>query len=115
MRLGDFRFLTFDCYGTLIDWETGIHAALQPLLRNAGEAIGREAALQAFARLEAEQEALTPTMIYSDLLAEVHRKLAKEWGMSPKAGHARLPLSTVMFAVRTTWRQRSSSALTRRA
>ena len=24
MKLGDFKVLTFDCYGTLIDWESGI-------------------------------------------------------------------------------------------
>jgi hypothetical protein len=30
MRLTDFSALTFDCYGTLIDWETGILAALRP-------------------------------------------------------------------------------------
>ena len=32
MKLTDFRVLTFDCYGTLIDWESGIVAALRPLL-----------------------------------------------------------------------------------
>ena len=31
-RLTDYKVLTFDCYGTLIDWETGIWDALQPLL-----------------------------------------------------------------------------------
>ena len=35
MKLTDFRVLTFDCYGTLIDWESGIFAALQPLLQAA--------------------------------------------------------------------------------
>ena len=30
MRLSAFKVLTFDCYGTLIDWETGMLAALQP-------------------------------------------------------------------------------------
>ena len=36
-RLTDFRVLTFDCYGTLIDWECGIWDALQPLImRNPG-------------------------------------------------------------------------------
>ena len=30
MKLTDFSALTFDCYGTLIDWETGIAAALRP-------------------------------------------------------------------------------------
>lgn len=33
MRLSDFKVLTFDCYGTLIDWETGIFTALQPCRR----------------------------------------------------------------------------------
>ena len=33
-----FDALTFDCYGTLIDWESGIIAALQPLLARAGVA-----------------------------------------------------------------------------
>ena len=28
MRLTDFKVLTFDCYGTLIDWESGMIAAL---------------------------------------------------------------------------------------
>ena len=41
MKLSDFRVLTFDCYGTLIDWESGIYAALQPLLRKAVQATAR--------------------------------------------------------------------------
>ena len=32
MKLSDFKVLTFDCYGTLIDWETGLLQALQPLI-----------------------------------------------------------------------------------
>ncbi len=79
MRLTDFNTLTFDCYGTLIDWEGGIHAALQPMLAKVGTPLSRDAALEAFAQAEAVQEAETPRMIYSDLLAEVHRRLAKAW------------------------------------
>ena len=30
VRLHDFKALTFDCYGTLIDWETGLYQELQP-------------------------------------------------------------------------------------
>ncbi|HMC46261.1 MAG TPA: haloacid dehalogenase, partial [Caballeronia sp.] len=33
MRLTDFKALTFDCYGTLIDWERGITAGLMPLIQ----------------------------------------------------------------------------------
>lgn len=81
MRLQDFRVLTFDCYGTLIDWESGIHAALQPLLRKGGLALSREDVLEAFARHESAQQSETPGLLYSDLLSEVHRSLAEEWGI----------------------------------
>ena len=36
MELTDFKVLTFDCYGTLIDWETGMLAALKPLAASVG-------------------------------------------------------------------------------
>jgi 2-haloacid dehalogenase len=82
MKLTDFKALTFDCYGTLIDWETGILTALQPLLQKGGITLKRDEVLAAFARLESAQEAATPQMIYSELLAEVHRRLAHEWNVS---------------------------------
>lgn len=83
MQITDFRVLTFDCYGTLIDWESGIHAALQPLL--AQRPVPRDAALEAFGRHEAALEAEAPTMLYSDLLAAVHRRLADEWQLPTSA------------------------------
>jgi len=48
--LGKFKVLTFDCYGTLIDWETGIWDAFQPLImRNTGSELTRDKVLEAFA------------------------------------------------------------------
>jgi len=79
VKLTDFKALTFDCYGTLIDWETGLYAALQPLLHKGGVTLPREDVLATFARHESAQEEATPQMIYSELLAEVHRRLAREW------------------------------------
>jgi 2-haloacid dehalogenase len=79
MHLADFKALTFDCYGTLIDWETGLYAALQPLLHKGGVTLPRDDVLTAFGRHESAQEEATPRMIYSELLAEVHRRLAREW------------------------------------
>jgi len=81
MKLTDFRALTFDCYGTLIDWETGLYTALQPLLKKGGVTLKRDDVLAAFGRHEAAQEAVTPQMIYPELLAEVHRQLAREWNV----------------------------------
>src|SRR5262245_65991011 len=85
MRLTDFKVLTFDCYGTLIDWETGILNALRPLFGSELVGHSRDDILAAFARLETAQEAETPEMIYSELLALVHRRLAQEWGVAATA------------------------------
>ena len=85
MKLTDFAALTFDCYGTLIDWESGIHAALLPLIAMGNPGLGRDAALEIFARHESAQEAETPDMIYSKLLTAVHGRLAAEWGVAPDA------------------------------
>jgi 2-haloalkanoic acid dehalogenase type II len=85
MRLSDFRVLTFDCYGTLIDWETGLFSALQPLLQKSGRRQARDEVLAAFGNHESAQESETPSMVYSNLLAEIHRRLAREWGVATTA------------------------------
>ena len=81
MELTDFKVLTFDCYGTLIDWESGIWEALQPMIAAGNVKTGREAALETFARHESAQESATPAMLYSELLALVHAHLAEEWSV----------------------------------
>jgi 2-haloalkanoic acid dehalogenase type II len=82
MRLADFDVLSFDCYGTLIDWESGIHTALTPLLSRVDTGLSRDTVLETFARLESNQQALTPAMPYADLLAEVHGQLATGWAVA---------------------------------
>ena len=52
MRLTDFKALTFDCYGTLIDWETGMTEALRPLTGRLGKPLSRNEVLEAHARHE---------------------------------------------------------------
>lgn len=85
MKLSDFNTLTFDCYGTLIDWESGLYTALQPLLARAGATLDRDAVLEIFARHESAQQAATPGLRYADLLATVHGQLATLWGVAPDA------------------------------
>ena len=80
--LADFSVLTFDCYGTLIDWEAGIWDALQPLLmENPGHDITRVAALAAFADAESAQQAATPGLLYPGILTEVHRTIAARFDL----------------------------------
>ncbi len=94
MKLTDFKVLTFDCYGTLIDWESGIWTALQPLLAAGGLTLGRDAALEAFAARESAQEAATPGLLYRDLLVAVHGQLAEDWSVdSASETHARFGAS----------------------
>lgn len=83
----NFAMLTFDCYGTLIDWETGIWRALQPLLRDNITEIGgvdeedeiaRTRFLAAFARHESAVQQESPTLLYPEILAQTHERIAAE-------------------------------------
>ena len=83
-ELTDFRVLTFDCYGTLIDWESGMIEALGPLTERAGRAgrpLSRDEVLEAHARQESFQQGQTPGMRYGRLLAVVYKRLAEQWGV----------------------------------
>ncbi len=85
MRLTDYKALTFDCYGTLIDWETGILTALEPLLAQLAGGPGRDAVLETFARYETAQERATPGMLYPELLSAVHARLRAHWDVNAGA------------------------------
>ncbi len=82
MKLHDFKALTFDCYGTLIDWESGMIAALQPLTSRVQKKLSRDDILEAHGRHESAQQINTPAMKYSDVLAVVYKRLAEEWRLS---------------------------------
>jgi 2-haloalkanoic acid dehalogenase type II len=87
-QLSDFEILTFDCYGTLIDWETGICAAIGPWLERHGVSATREQILAAFAEAEAPQQTATPDLRYPELLARVHGALAQRFGLTPDPARA---------------------------
>jgi 2-haloalkanoic acid dehalogenase type II len=74
--LRDFRVLSFDCYGTLIDWETGIWGSLQPLFAANDTTPERASILAAFAELETDIERENPRSPYPEILQQVHRSLA---------------------------------------
>jgi 2-haloacid dehalogenase len=81
MRLTDFKVLTFDCYGTLIDWESGMVDALKPLTSRVATTLSRDDVLEAHARHESDQQVFTPARPYRELLAIVYKRLAEEWGV----------------------------------
>jgi 2-haloacid dehalogenase len=79
---GRFDALTFDCYGTLIDWETGLLRAFAPVLAAHGAEAGDEDLLERYGRHEAAAEA-GPYLRYRDVLAAGLRGVGEELGFAP--------------------------------
>lgn len=82
-RLREFDVFTFDCYGTLIDWETGMLRALEPLLRRLRSRPTDDEILALHGRFESMQQEQTPTKPYRGVLEVVYRRLAEQWGVVP--------------------------------
>ena len=79
MKLSDFAALTFDCYGTLIDWEQGLLNELTPWTARHGLTISGDEILQTFASLEPKHQAQTPDKPYPQVLQAVYLDLAAHW------------------------------------
>jgi 2-haloacid dehalogenase len=77
-----FRVLTFDCYGTLIDWESGIFSALRPILSAHKKAIPDSQLLELYAEAEAkaEQEDYLP---YREVLQSIVLRFGERLGFTP--------------------------------
>jgi len=57
LHFDQFEVLTFDCYGTLIDWETGLWEVLSPILASHQVNVSHDKALELYGELEAERGA----------------------------------------------------------
>jgi len=77
-----FDVLSFDCYGTLIDWERGILDALAPILAAHGVSPRRDETLEQFGELEASIEG-GEFVAYRTVLMRVLEGLGSRWGFSP--------------------------------
>ncbi len=73
-----FEWLSFDCYGTLIDWEEGLLKAIEPFLTRAGLSSKPLEILSLYGRLESEAE--KEWRPYRQVLQEVGKALAKHLG-----------------------------------
>ncbi len=83
-----FEILTFDCYGTLIDWETGILSALHRILSSHGKEIDDAAILKLYGNFEqrSEQGAFRP---YREVLESVVRQFGKKLRFTPSPEEVR--------------------------
>ena len=88
MDLTNVRALSFDCYGTLIDWESGIVTALRPWATRTGVGLDREPLLREFGAIEAVVEREQPRLLYPLVLAETLRRLSANLGQPATDGEA---------------------------
>lgn len=80
----EFDLITFDCYGTLIDWESGITGAIQAEAARAGVDLDRDEIIEAYMVDEHVVEA-SGYRPYRDVLAETARRVAARlgWKIAP--------------------------------
>jgi 2-haloalkanoic acid dehalogenase type II len=80
-----FDIVTFDCYGTLIDWEGGISGAFGEAAARDGVEVDRTAVLRAYAEIEPVVEAET-FRSYREVLSETARRVARRigWPLAPE-------------------------------
>ena len=88
LNFAQYRLISFDCYGTLIDWEAGIFSALRPTLAAHGKTIADADLLRVYSELEsaAQQGEFHP---YREVLQSVVRGFGKHLGFSPTDSQTR--------------------------
>jgi putative hydrolase of the HAD superfamily len=96
MHLRDYKILTFDVVGTLIDFEAGIVNCIRPIAEKAGRQIEDEAILLGYGKAEAIEHERTPGLPFTKMLAPAYRSLADALGLPTGAAevdalHASIP------------------------
>ena len=80
LDLTQFKALSFDCYGTLIDWEAGIAAVLAPWAHEQELDLADEELLLGYADNEASVERESPSARYPEVLAAAFRRTGDQLG-----------------------------------
>lgn len=88
LDFSQYRVVSFDCYGTLIDWETGIFSALRPVLAAHGKGISDTELLNLYSELESEAEQ-GEFHSYRKVLESVVRGFGERLGFKPNEAQVR--------------------------
>lgn len=86
-RLSEYRWITFDVVGTLIDFESGILQCLRQIAAAADSRLDEEQALACFAAAEDDQQRLTPQLPFTQMLTPIYRRIAAALGLPDSAEH----------------------------
>ena len=88
MGFESIRLITFDCYGTLIDWENGMLAALRPMFSRDGHRVPDVQLLELYGAIEVELEA-GPYLPYRQVLAQTAQEIGRRTGVNISAEEGR--------------------------
>jgi 2-haloalkanoic acid dehalogenase type II len=95
LKFEEIKVLTFDCYGTLIDWECGIVTALRGWSKRCGISPSDDRLLEAFASAESKCQQAKPTALYPVILREAQTVIARSFGVEPRQEEANLLAESV--------------------
>ena len=85
-----YRALTFDCYGTLIDWESGIKELVHPWLAELDPSPPPNLLLTSFALMQAKFQQVRPVLTYAEVLRRTWGDIEGTFGWQPDPSHAEL-------------------------
>ena len=107
---GSFKALTFDCYGTLIDWDRGISDLVRPWLLEMQSAVPPDLVVSTFALMQARHQQVRPALLYPEVLRRTWRDIEEQFGWDESAeradefaqsvgGWKRLPIRSRAFVI----------------
>lgn len=83
-----FKAVTFDCYGTLIDWETGTISLVRPWFREMAVQPPDDLILSAFALMQAKHQQVRPALLYPEVLHRTWQDIERTFGWQENRQHA---------------------------
>ncbi|QOZ66120.1 HAD hydrolase-like protein [Bradyrhizobium arachidis] len=88
LAFSEFKLLTFDCYGTLIDWDTSIAKLVQPWLLEMESQVPADLVVSTFALMQAKHQQTRPTLLYPDVLRRSWRDIEEQFGWDESPARA---------------------------
>lgn len=85
---GRFKVCTFDCYGTLIDWDTGISELVSPWLAEMNSQVPPDLVVSTFALMQARHQQARPALLYPEVLRRSWRDIEEQFGWDENPAHA---------------------------
>jgi 2-haloacid dehalogenase len=85
---GKYKVLTFDCYGTLIDWDTGLSALVSPWLEEMNSHVPPDLVVSTFALMQARHQQTRPALLYPEVLRRSWQDIEEQFGWDENAARA---------------------------